>query len=105
MVSLDINKRFSVRYYLNLVLYDEENRRYYKQQEITLYRRRGKEAHWIKGYNVKDAKGCNSLIQRMMACHQMQTRARKKIRWSKVEMILWQYKHGYALLTLLTLAG
>ncbi|KAI9496295.1 vacuolar protein sorting-associated protein 26-domain-containing protein [Zychaea mexicana] len=35
----DINKRFSVRYYLNLVLYDEENRRYYKQQEITLYRR------------------------------------------------------------------
>ncbi|CDH53640.1 vacuolar protein sorting-associated protein 26 [Lichtheimia corymbifera JMRC:FSU:9682] len=36
----DINKRFSVRYYLNLVLYDEENRRYYKQQEITLYRRR-----------------------------------------------------------------
>ncbi|KAI8150378.1 vacuolar protein sorting-associated protein 26-domain-containing protein [Fennellomyces sp. T-0311] len=36
----DVNKRFSVRYYLNLVLYDEENRRYYKQQEITLYRRR-----------------------------------------------------------------
>ncbi|KAI7854549.1 vacuolar protein sorting-associated protein 26-domain-containing protein [Circinella umbellata] len=34
----DINKRFSVRYYLNLVLYDEENRRYYKQQEIFLYR-------------------------------------------------------------------
>ncbi|KAI9248807.1 vacuolar protein sorting-associated protein 26 [Phascolomyces articulosus] len=34
----DVNKRFSVRYYLNLVLYDEENRRYYKQQEIFLYR-------------------------------------------------------------------
>jgi len=34
----DINKRFSVRYYLNLVLIDEENRRYFKQQEITVYR-------------------------------------------------------------------
>jgi vacuolar protein sorting-associated protein 26 len=28
----DVNKRFSVRYYLNLVLIDEENRRYFKQQ-------------------------------------------------------------------------
>ncbi|KAG6329027.1 hypothetical protein ID866_10063 [Astraeus odoratus] len=28
----DVNKRFSVRYYLNLVLVDEENRRYFKQQ-------------------------------------------------------------------------
>ncbi|CAK5263990.1 unnamed protein product [Mycena citricolor] len=28
----DINKKFSVRYYLNLVLIDEENRRYFKQQ-------------------------------------------------------------------------
>ncbi|EGF78032.1 hypothetical protein BATDEDRAFT_91145 [Batrachochytrium dendrobatidis JAM81] len=34
----DINKKFSVRYYLNLVLIDEENRRYFKQQEITIYR-------------------------------------------------------------------
>ena len=34
----DVNKKFSARYYLNLVLTDEENRRYYKQQEITLYR-------------------------------------------------------------------
>lgn len=37
----DVNKRFSARYYLNLVLVDEENRRYFKQQEITIYRRRG----------------------------------------------------------------
>ncbi|KAI9312859.1 vacuolar protein sorting-associated protein 26-domain-containing protein, partial [Dichotomocladium elegans] len=37
----DINKRFSTRYYLNLVLIDEENRRYFKQQEITLFRRKG----------------------------------------------------------------
>jgi len=35
----DVNKKFSVRYYLNLVLVDEERRRYYKQQEITLLRK------------------------------------------------------------------
>lgn len=34
----NINKRFSVRYYLNLVLVDEEDRRYFKQQEIILWR-------------------------------------------------------------------
>ncbi len=34
----DVNKKFSTRYYLNLVLIDEENRRYFKQQEITVYR-------------------------------------------------------------------
>lgn len=28
----DINKKFSVRYHLNLVLVDEEERRYFKQQ-------------------------------------------------------------------------
>ena len=30
---------FSVRYFLNLVLLDEEDRRYFKQQELTLFRR------------------------------------------------------------------
>jgi vacuolar protein sorting-associated protein 26 len=39
----DVNKKFSSRYYLNLVLVDEENRRYFKQQEITLYRIQSKE--------------------------------------------------------------
>mmetsp|Transcript_6816 Transcript_6816/g.15085 ORF Transcript_6816/g.15085 Transcript_6816/m.15085 type:complete len:321 (+) Transcript_6816:316-1278(+) len=34
-----IHNKFSVRYYLNLVLVDEEDRRYFKQQEITLYRK------------------------------------------------------------------
>ena len=38
----DVNKKFSTRYYLNLVLVDEENRRYFKQQEITIYRRKSK---------------------------------------------------------------
>lgn len=32
------NNKFNVKYYLNLVLVDEEDRRYFKQQEITLYR-------------------------------------------------------------------
>ena len=35
----EICKRFSVRYFLNLVLIDEEDRRYFKQQEITLFRK------------------------------------------------------------------
>jgi vacuolar protein sorting-associated protein 26 len=34
----DVNKKFNTRYYLNLVLVDEENRRYFKQQEITIFR-------------------------------------------------------------------
>ena len=34
----NVHNRFSVKYYLNLVLVDEEDRRYFKQQEITLYR-------------------------------------------------------------------
>jgi hypothetical protein len=35
----NVGGKFSVRYYLNLVLVDEEERRYFKQQEITLWRR------------------------------------------------------------------
>jgi vacuolar protein sorting-associated protein 26 len=34
-----INNRFSVRYFLNLVLVDAEDRRYFKQQEIVLWRK------------------------------------------------------------------
>ena len=33
------NNRFLVRYFLNLVLVDEEDRRYFKQQEIILWRK------------------------------------------------------------------
>lgn len=33
------NSRFAVKYYLNLVLVDEEDRRYFKQQEIILWRK------------------------------------------------------------------
>ena len=34
------NSRFAVKYYLNLVLVDEEDRRYFKQQEIILWRKK-----------------------------------------------------------------
>jgi vacuolar protein sorting-associated protein 26 len=34
----NVHNKFSVRYYLNLVLVDEEDRRYFKQQEIQLWR-------------------------------------------------------------------
>lgn len=34
-----INNCFSVKYYLNLVLVDEEERRYFKQQEVTFWRK------------------------------------------------------------------
>jgi vacuolar protein sorting-associated protein 26 len=36
----DVHNRFSVRYMLNLVLVDEEDRRYFKQQEVQLFRDR-----------------------------------------------------------------
>lgn len=35
----NVHQKFSVKYYLNLVLVDEEDRRYFKQQEITLWRK------------------------------------------------------------------
>ncbi|CAJ0572050.1 unnamed protein product, partial [Mesorhabditis spiculigera] len=35
----DVSKKFNVRYFLNLVLVDEEDRRYFKQQEVTLWRK------------------------------------------------------------------
>ncbi|MCO5552791.1 hypothetical protein L7F22_006308 [Adiantum nelumboides] len=34
----NINNKFSVKYFFNLVLVDEEDRRYFKQQEISMYR-------------------------------------------------------------------
>ncbi|KAK6634889.1 Vacuolar protein sorting-associated protein 26B-like protein [Polyplax serrata] len=47
----DINKKFSTRYYLNLVLMDEEERRYFKQQEITLWRKGEKTRKLIQEAN------------------------------------------------------
>lgn len=34
----NINNRFSCRYYLNLIIVDEEERRYLKQMEVELWR-------------------------------------------------------------------
>jgi len=39
----DVQRKFSVRYFLNLVLIDEEERRYFKQQEIVLWRKQDKD--------------------------------------------------------------
>merc|ERR1719453_2116084 len=36
-----VNNIFSVKYYLNLVLVDEEDRRYFKQQEVVFWRLEG----------------------------------------------------------------
>jgi len=35
----NVHNKFSVKYFLNLVLVDEEDRRYFKQQEIHLWRK------------------------------------------------------------------
>lgn len=49
----DINKKFSVRYYLNLVLVDEEDRRYFKQQEITVFRKADKVRKSVRNASAK----------------------------------------------------
>jgi len=36
----NVQNKFSVRYFLNLVLVDQEDRRYFKQQEIVLWRKK-----------------------------------------------------------------
>ncbi|PAA86719.1 hypothetical protein BOX15_Mlig003265g1, partial [Macrostomum lignano] len=51
----DVNKKFSVKYYLNLVLVDEEERRYFKQQEITLFRRAEKRRRPIANSYIEQA--------------------------------------------------
>jgi len=35
----NVNNKFSVKYFINLVLIDEEDRRYFKQSEIRLWRK------------------------------------------------------------------
>jgi len=35
----DVHGKFTVRWYINIVLTDEEDRRYFKKQEFTLYRK------------------------------------------------------------------
>eukprot|EP01106_Pelomyxa_sp_JSP_P016243 TRINITY_DN596_c0_g1_i2.p3 TRINITY_DN596_c0_g1~~TRINITY_DN596_c0_g1_i2.p3 ORF type:complete len:112 (+),score=35.70 TRINITY_DN596_c0_g1_i2:312-647(+) len=46
----NVHNKFSVKYFLNLVLVDEDDRRYFKQQEITIWRRLPKQAtaHFVE---------------------------------------------------------
>jgi len=46
----NVHNKFSVKYYLNLVLIDEDDRRYFKQQEITLWRKAP--AKLLKSFNA-----------------------------------------------------
>jgi len=36
----NVSGKFSVKYFLNLVLLDEDDRRYFKRQEIIIWRRK-----------------------------------------------------------------
>lgn len=49
----NVHGKFSVKYLLNLVLVDEEDRRYYKQQEIILWRKK-------PGTNIELDKGSHN---------------------------------------------
>lgn len=46
----EVDNKFSVRYFLNLVLIDEDDRRYFKQQEIVLWRK-ASQANTVIEYN------------------------------------------------------
>ncbi|KAL7922722.1 vacuolar protein sorting-associated protein 26 domain-containing protein [Trichoderma austrokoningii] len=48
----DVNKKFSTRYYLSLVLIDEDARRYFKQSEIILYRQ-APDAPAVQGQGIQ----------------------------------------------------
>lgn len=63
----DINKKFSVRYFLNLVLMDTEDRRYFKQQEITLWRKSEKPRKSLSSGTMNQASGSGSSSNLTMA--------------------------------------
>lgn len=56
----DVNKKFSTRYYLNLVLIDEENRRYFKQQvrvlSLFVDRRTYASSTYSGDHNIQDSR-------------------------------------------------
>jgi hypothetical protein len=58
----NVHNKFSVKYYLNLVLVDEEDRRYFKQQEIHLWRKSFKTVRGAKSSG--DSKDNQSLDDR-----------------------------------------
>ncbi|XP_053177058.1 vacuolar protein sorting-associated protein 26B-like isoform X2 [Scomber japonicus] len=87
----DINKKFSVRYYLNLVLIDEEERRYFKQQFLkcgintpssflgdhTVEKRgRGKEEHVSPGsHRLSEVRG----LSRFRECNGKDCKGGKRV--------------------------
>ena len=49
----NINNRFSVQYFINLVLSDVEDRKYFKQHEISLHRIEKKKKPFLLNYAEK----------------------------------------------------
>lgn len=58
----DINKKFSVRYYLNLVLIDEEERRYFKQQ--------------VRKARLRCGVDCNQTVKCLFRCYVIASKRR-----------------------------
>ena len=52
-----INNIFSVKYFLNLVLIDEEDRRYFKQQEVIFWRKKASASPVPAEHFMKTFKG------------------------------------------------
>eukprot|EP01114_Cavostelium_apophysatum_P001728 TRINITY_DN11507_c0_g2_i1.p1 TRINITY_DN11507_c0_g2~~TRINITY_DN11507_c0_g2_i1.p1 ORF type:complete len:333 (-),score=75.57 TRINITY_DN11507_c0_g2_i1:49-1047(-) len=48
-----VHNKFSVRYYLNLVLVDDDDRRYFKQQEIVLWRKQPRKTRTKKAKQLQ----------------------------------------------------
>lgn len=74
----EINKKFSVRYFLNLVLIDTEERRYFKQQEITLWRKADKTRKSLtpsQAASIAAAQGQPGLAGQISASGQLQPHA------------------------------
>ena len=63
----DVNKKFTTRYYLNLVLIDEENRRYFKQQVSPAWHTTGDDCRLIRhnifpgNHYLQDTRGVHTL--------------------------------------------
>lgn len=62
-----VNNVFSVKYYLNLVLVDEEDRRYFKQQEVVFWRKNLEAENGLgEGGKTNNARALGSAPDRMI---------------------------------------
>ena len=64
----DVNKKFSVRYFLNLVLVDEEERRYFKQQVCHFYYNSKKTDCKLLLNNVLHSKAVALFVMAVVLC-------------------------------------